>query len=206
MTTCCSIKERLFGLQENPARPVFPKGQVRAAQIPRPPHPPCHFDVCVAHDSLLSRSPSFLFLLFLWQSWGVGVHLKGWAMSDGNHTGDRDKNPYLENIHRSDSPPPPPLKHCISPPREREKRRRSCSLSDLLSRSCRKGGERLKTRGGGRHGRLPVCLLIRSPPLFCSLLVSAYPPSQTLPFPGWSPPFTFLLVLCVSPLFIPFPL
>ena len=109
MTTCCSIKERLFGLQENPARPVFPKGQVRAAQIPRPPHPPCHFDVCVAHDSLLSRSPSFLFLLFLWQSWGVGVHLKGWAMSDGNHTGDRDKNPYLENIPRSDSPPPPTL-------------------------------------------------------------------------------------------------
>lgn len=77
MTTCCSIKERLFSLQENPARPVFPKGQVGAAQIPRPPRPPRHFDVCVAHDSLLSRSPSFLFLLFLWQSWGWGSTSRG---------------------------------------------------------------------------------------------------------------------------------
>ena len=32
-------------------------------------------------------------------------------MSDGNHTGDRDKNPYLETTLRSDSPPhlPSPL-------------------------------------------------------------------------------------------------
>lgn len=88
-----------------PSEAVFPKGRVGEGQIPRPPRPPGYFDVCVAHDGLLSRSQSFLFLLFLWQSWGVGDHLKGWATSDVNHTGDRDRNPYLENILRSDSPP-----------------------------------------------------------------------------------------------------
>lgn len=100
---------------------------------------------------------------------------------------------------RSPSPSSPaaPL-----PEREGEKEEElQASLAPLPVGSSRKWGREDGKQGrGGRQGCLPVCLL-RPLARFCSLPVSAYPPSQALPFPRCAPPHFPSRPLCFSSFF-----